>query len=615
MSDLLGAVSLSGRSIAKLLDRDTRRAMLAFLPGYPEHVTEFERDGIWLCGPSDKVVQDGEWCLAAEGWLGPGTEGSRTAAAALAAAKAGKGGALALEGQYALACADSIKGALTLVRSPSGGERLYYARTGELVLFAASVKPLLGCTLLSPKLNMSVVNEVLLTGLPNFGCGTLFEGVDEVLPGHALGISGGVGRQEWCFGRALASREGPPERLAQEFRQSLNDAVQRAIGSQRPVAIALSGGIDSSAIAAAAVEAVGSDSVHAFTWEFDDHGHSTETHYAEEVARHLGIRHHHIFKLSLQDFLDGIPEVVWRSEGFVQWPKSFLLPVARYIRDAGFDQYLTGFGIGSHMGYLDEFARVLQWLPFSNVLLRYWQLARFGNWRRLDRLAGIHPGLEPPHPRLYYMLLRLLQHTGHVRNIAGFYPPEMRIMVENLHGAAEFEDETLPLGRRLQLHAFAHLISCIDITRSEKSTREATGIHRVSPAHFPSCIPYAYFPVRPPPFVWSRDRDKRPGKLLLQLAYRGVLPDSVLFRKKSWDDAVASRSWIREGRTLMLHAVPDFPENLRDIDRGYPDAVRFWEPRSINATGLGFAFWRKIFLERSLANEPPVWEELFPFRG
>jgi hypothetical protein len=83
-----------------------------------------------------------------------------------------------------------------------------------------------------------------------------------------------------------------------------------------------------------------------------------------------------------------------------------------------------------------------------------------------------------------------------------------------------------------------------------------------------------------------------------------------LFRKKSWDDAVVSRSWLREGRILMLRAVPDFPENLRDISPEYPDAVRFWEPKSINATGLAFAFWRRMFLERPLSTQPPTWDEL-----
>ena len=133
----------------------------------------------------------------------------------------------------------------------------------------------------------------------------------------------------------------------------------------------------------------------------------------------------------------------------------------------------------------------------------------------------------------------LLQQQGDISDLTQFYPPEMKVLVNVKEPHAdETVDMDLAIGECLQLQAFAHLISCIDITRSEKSSREATGEHRISPAHFPQCIPYAYFPVQPHPFVWSGNRDKRPGKLLLQKAYRDILPESVLFRKKSWDDAV-----------------------------------------------------------------------------
>ena len=203
-------------------------------------------------------------------------------------------------------------------------------------------------------------------------------------------------------------------------------------------------------------------------------------------------------------------------------------------------------------------------------------------------------------------MLRLLQQYGYISDLARFYPPEMKVLVSHVNEPSEGEAENidLPIGECLQLQAFAHLISCIDITRSEKSTREATGVHRISPAHFPQCIPYAHFPVQPPPFIWGGNRDKRPGKLLLQKAYRDILPESVLFRKKSWDDAIVSWSWRNGARTLMLRALPDFQSRLRDIGPDYPAAVRFWE------LCLGFVFWQRMFLERPLSKQPPTWDEL-----
>ena len=124
---------------------------------------------------------------------------------------------------------------------------------------------------------------------------------------------------------AIVPPEGPPQKLAREFRDALTRAVERAVGRSRPVAVALSGGIDSSAIAAAAVDVVGADNVHTFTYEFDDPSHSKETEYAREVAEALGIRRHEVFQISFEDYINAIPETVWHSESIADWPKAFMI--------------------------------------------------------------------------------------------------------------------------------------------------------------------------------------------------------------------------------------------------------------------------------------------------
>ena len=483
-------------------------------------------------------------------------------------------------------------------------------RFGDLVVFAGSLRYILAHPGLRRTLSKNAVNEVLLTGMINSGHGTLLEQVNEVLPGHSVTIGRSIETQCFRFRHALRSPEGPSRQSAQQFREALNSAISTAIGDSRPVAVALSGGIDSSAVAAAAVEVVGSANIHAFSWEFEDPDHPVETRYARQVCEALGIQQHRIFKITFDDFIDNIPAVVWHSESPTHWPKSFLIPAARHIQAEGFDKYLTGFGIGSHMGYLQELARVLRFVPQPASFLRYWKLAQFGGWSKLAHLRKLHPGFEIPHPRIYYLILKMLKRHGFIENLSEFFPPEIELFIDNADAEDEMIEEGQDILGSMQLHTFSHLVSCIDVTRSEKSTREAAGIHRVSPAHTPQCLPYAYFPVKPAPFLWSVDRDRRPGKLLLQKAYRNVLPDSVLFRTKSWDDAVVSRSWLEQGRALMLRSLPDFPDSFGKLGPGYRKAVRFWEPRSIHATGLSLAFWQKIFLDMPISDRAPTWDEL-----
>lgn len=616
MSNLLGAWSLSPRPASQLLDPPDREAMRRQLPASSSSGLEvFDSGPLWICAGRDKLIAAGATArLGFEGYLGLG-RGPRPRLEALVEqwVRARRITAAPEGGGYVLAFAQPGRRRLSLLRSLTGGERLYTARLGDLLLFAASIKPLLAHRALSGELDLEVFDEELINGRVIQGRSTMFRGIDEVPPGYELRIDGEtLSLSQGPHRGALASPRGSLPQLAGRFRRALTRSVELAAGSERPVAVALSGGIDSSAVAAAAVEAFGADSVRAFTYEFDDPSHSTELAWAELVARRLGIRHHETFKIGFNDFIDAIPEHIWRSESAVHWPKAFLLPVARALKQRGFSSYLTGFGIGSHMAYLGDLARVLPWIPFPDWTLRYWKLALFGGWRGLELLKRAHPGLEPPHRRLYHLLLSTLERRGTIRDLRPFFPPEAwpllpgrRREVDELERGLEGRE----LGERLRLQAFAHLISCIDVTRSEKASREV-GVHRVSPAHFASCLKYAYFPPDPPPAFYRPERHLRPGKLLLRQAYRGVVPDEVLFRKKSWSDAVVSPRWLRRGRVMMLRALPRFPEDMEALRPGYAEVIRGWEPLTIHANCLSQWLFVKLFTRQWPAGEPPSWRQL-----
>jgi hypothetical protein len=594
MPDLLGAYSLSGEAIGRLLDPADMQAMRRSLISPPNETIEQGR--LWLCVDADALGRNERRWVAAVGFVAGDFLGSDSAP----------------QGHYVCADFDRRSDTLTLSRSFSGGERLYFTRLGKLVLFASTVRPLLAHPRVKRRLNENVLDEVLLTGLTMFGQETLHAGIDEVLAGHRLVISDSVERQRWSNVDVLRSPVGSPEELGKEFRDKLTEAVVAAAGPERPVAVALSGGIDSSAVAAAAVDAFGADGVEAITYEFDDPKHATELEYANLVASHLGIERHHVFKLSQEDYLNAIPEMVWRSESLVHWPKAFMLLVAREVKARGYDRYLTGFGIGSHMSFMNELGGALSAAPMPGAMLAPWRRSRFGHSAWSDRFARLHPAMERPHPRIYYLLVRMLHRAGYIRDLSRFFPPELSPLLQNVRAIDELEPDLAdrPLGQQLQLQAFSHLVSCIDVTRSEKASREL-GVYRVSPAHFASCIPYAYFPIEPKPRIYTDARALRPGKLLLRHGFRGAVPDEVLFRVKSWGDAVASDRWLREGRRLMLSVLPSFPGDTSRYGQAYPKTIQFWEGRSILATSLALRLWERIFIELPLQDEPPSWHSLW----
>jgi asparagine synthetase B (glutamine-hydrolysing) len=593
VSSLVGAWALSDGG-DPTLSAEERARLRATLSGDAGSLREIRAGRMWLCAPAEAIAEGEGTVVAGEGFFAePGLA---------AAIEPG----YTPEGHFALVRWDRAAGELTLFRSLSGGERLYYARPRpDLLVFATTVWPL--CALLGTRLEPRVLDEVLLTGLTMFGTETLHRGVHEILPGHQLVVASAMTSQRVRCPEVLTPPVGDPEVLAAQLRERLTAAVAAGAGPNRPVAVALSGGIDSSAIAAAAVDAFGADAIHAITYEFDDPGHSTEVEYASRVARRLGIRRHHVFPLPARDYLAAIPEMVYRSESLVHWPKAFMLVVAREVARLGYDRYLTGFGIGSHLSYLSELGRGLARAP--RAILASWKPGRFTGRRWPDRLGQLHPAFEPPHPRLYYMLVRLLAARGLVRDVRRFFPEAVEPLLGEDHDVGE-DDMDLPLGPWLQRRAFARGVACIDVTRSEKASREL-GVYRVSPAHFDRCISYCHYPIEPRPRLYSAARKLRPGKYLLRLAYRDVLPDEVIYRVKSWGDAVASDRWLRAGRRLMLSVLPDFPNGFAEYGAHYPDVIKYWESKSILASGLGLRLWKRMFVDLPRSAEPPSWRDLW----
>lgn len=517
-----------------------------------------------------------------------------------------------LEGHHAAAWTAGPGQPVQLCRSLSGGERLVWARVGPRVFFASSVRPLLGLPGVGQALRTDVLDGVLLSGVVQFGTGSLHAGVDALPCGHGLTLGDSVGPAHWLGVDGLCSPQGTPEDLGRELRDRLTEAVVAAAGRERPVTVALSGGIDSSAVAAAAVDAFGADQVEAITYEFDDPTHGTERPWARQVAAHLGITRHHVLPLTAADYLAAIPEQVWRSESLVHWPKAYLVPVARAVRRLGRGRYLTGFGFGSHMGSLGALGQALERAPRPGALLAHWRQSRFTQARLPDHLGRLHPALAPPHPRLYYGLVRLLEHRGRIDDARRFFPEALHPLLGRAPdvGALEPGLEGLPLGQALQRHALARGVSCIDVTRSESVSRQL-GVLRLSPGHFRSVVPHAYFPISPAPRLWTGDRSLRPGKLLLRHAFAGRLPDDVLYRVKDWGDAVASDAWLRLGRARMLGVLPRFPDDAERYGPGHAAAITAWEPHSILATSLALRLWERMFVEQPVGDSPPDWAGLW----
>jgi asparagine synthase (glutamine-hydrolysing) len=278
-------------------------------------------------------------------------------------------------GMFAVAAWDTQSKRLLLIRDRLGVKPLYYSWDGTTFVFASEIKAILASGLVEPQVNVQTVWDYLTfryVSSPE----TIWEGIKKLSPGHALELEHEKAPREICY---WASDVVPDtdkvhltdKQLDKEFAELFLDAVQlRFIASDVPIGILLSGGLDSSAIAAASVE-LGYRHLHTFSVGFDDGGYYSELPYARKVARHVGSVHHEVV-IGQKQFLEMLPEVLYHlDEPLADLPAVPLLAVSRLARQH-VKAVLTGDGCDEvFAGYEDmavderrwEVVRFLQSLP------------------------------------------------------------------------------------------------------------------------------------------------------------------------------------------------------------------------------------------------------------
>ncbi|GAA1137210.1 asparagine synthase (glutamine-hydrolyzing) [Kribbella jejuensis] len=155
-----------------------------------------------------------------------------------------------LNGMYALAIWDERDNKLVLIRDRMGIKPLYYHRTNDGVLFGSEPKAILAHGLLEPAVDAAGLRRMLapigLTG------GSPWKGIEQVEPGTVLTVrpSGISERTYW----RLPTRPHQDDRqtTVERVRELLTDCVSRQLVSDVPLGVLLSGGLDSSSIAALA---------------------------------------------------------------------------------------------------------------------------------------------------------------------------------------------------------------------------------------------------------------------------------------------------------------------------------------------------------------------------
>ena len=226
-------------------------------------------------------------------------------------------------GMFAFAAWDRHERRLVLARDRLGEKPLYWTIVDGALWFASELKAFRALGTFRPEIDPTAVSALLRWGfIPHPG--TIYRGVHQLAPGHLLearldaGAAKVVERTWWDLGEvvagAVAARPTATVDMAsaaEELRALLADAVATRMESDVPLGSFLSGGIDSSLIAALAQQTMGGSGLRTFTVRMPEVGFDESVH-AESVARHLGTAHTTV-DMPVAEVLAAVPELatVW----------------------------------------------------------------------------------------------------------------------------------------------------------------------------------------------------------------------------------------------------------------------------------------------------------------
>jgi len=518
-----------------------------------------------------------------------------------------------LEGMFAIALWDARERRLLLVRDQFGIKPLHFALHDHALYFASEIKCILAVPGFSRELDKQSMHFMLnLRYIP--GSGTLFKGVQRLLPGQMMiWRDGEIKIQRYYSLPTRVDRGKSPEEWAEGIREHFQSAVKRHLISDVPLGVFLSGGMDSSSIVAC-MRRLNIPDIKTYTLAFNEPTDEIED--ARFVARHFGTEHHDL-RIDAEP-LRKLPEIIWyMEEPKINQLQGFMVSqfasqhVKVVLSGMGGDELFAGYINNRYIHYSsllgDHIPHILNpWLRIMGERVHALQ-TRLGGMAWDEYRRGIQMLLASGDRARYYLILRNAW-DGSPRNFNLIYHPGFK--TRDLVLTEEYFRPFFPnngesfLAQALRVEFLTKMVD--DFLVNEDRTSMANSLEARVPFLDRRFVEFC-FSI---PEEWKLRRNRL--KYIFKEAMRPVLPPETL-RKKKWGfafnpyrqfqkDLRSTAERLLTRKRIDTQGIFQY-DYLRRIMDHRPHQRMRWHYAYLWMV-VGFQIWHRMFIEDWCSAKP-----------
>ena len=449
-------------------------------------------------------------------------------------------------GMFAFAIFDSRNGKSYIVRDRLGVKPLYYHREGAKLTFSSEIKSIIKIANVNKKINIKAVSSYLSFRYPILN-DTFFEGINSVPPAHYIEISeeSFIIKEYWNLAHKFKEQNNDrgEDYYINGIKDLLESSVKYRMLSDVPIGSFLSGGVDSSVITAI-MSNESLDPIKTFIAGFEELGYN-EFEYANQISKEFKTDHYEIL-VGGEDYIKSMEELI----KFKDAPLSVPNEVPLYIMSKELKKHITV--VLSGEGADEIFG------GYGRIFLSPYDLERIQNIDKLD-LSVEDQNMLRQNFLNKYGVSNFKSESQHFNNVFGY--TSLHEKSELLHPSLPLNDIESHLNNKIELY-FDELkeesyynkimyvfekIHLVGLLQRLDSSTMASSVEARSPfvdhriVEFAFTIPFKY------KIKWNDLKDMEASKLLmsdeisevynvpksiLKNAYKGVIPDNILFRKK-----------------------------------------------------------------------------------